>query len=69
MRPLVGVDALQVGHVPHDGVLIQDAVGAKDGAGLAADLEGDVHVVHLGHGDLGGGVGLGILEAAQLMDQ
>ena len=69
MGPFVGVDAFQVRHMAHDGIFIQDAVGAKNRAGLAADFQSHVHVVHLRHADLRRRVEFGILEATQLQRQ
>src|SRR6266700_6167596 len=47
---LVGVQRLDVGHVPHDVEVEQDAVAAEEIAGLGDDLAGLAGVVHLGDG-------------------
>src|SRR5882762_7239906 len=52
VRTFVGGDAFEIVHVAHDGVIVDDAVGAENIAGFACRLEGDGHVVHLEHGDV-----------------
>src|SRR5690606_38934629 len=44
VRPLVGVDGLEVRHVAHGLVLDEDAVGAEQTACLARDVAGHVDV-------------------------
>ncbi|MEY3262096.1 MAG: hypothetical protein RLZZ620_1147 [Pseudomonadota bacterium] len=66
---LVGVHRLQVRHVAHHRVLVEDAVGAVDVAGGAGDLQGDVDVVHLGQGDLLGDELALVLDAAGVQRQ
>src|SRR6267143_5104603 len=52
VRAFVGGDAFEIVHVAHDGVIVDEAVGAENIAGFACRLEGDGHVVHLEHGDV-----------------
>src|SRR5437763_11969053 len=52
VRPLVGVDRLQVEHVADDRVLGGDAVAAEDLPRQARAIQGDADVVALGHRDL-----------------
>ena len=47
---LVGVQGLQVGHVPHHVEVEEDAVAAEQVPGLGDDLAGLAGVVHLGDG-------------------
>src|SRR5216684_3388675 len=42
----VGEDALEVVHVAHDAVIVDDAVGAQNVAGFARGFERDGHVIH-----------------------
>src|SRR6185437_4368785 len=49
----VGINTFEVVHVPHDAVIVDDAVRAKNIARLARRLQSDGHVVHLQHGDVG----------------
>src|SRR5882762_1525295 len=48
----IGGDAFEIVHVAHDGVIVDDAVGAENIAGFARGLKGDGDVVHLEHGDV-----------------
>src|SRR5712671_6171824 len=48
----VGGDAFEIVHVAHDGVIVDDAVGAENVAGFARGLKGDGDIVHLEHGDV-----------------
>src|SRR6266403_812953 len=48
----VSGDAFEIVHVAHDGVIVDDAVGAENVAGFARGLESDGDVVHLEHGDV-----------------
>src|SRR5579859_3999047 len=48
--PFVGINAFEVVHVPHDAVIVDDAVRAKNIARLARRFQSDGHVVHLQHG-------------------
>src|ERR1700736_878001 len=50
----IGEDAFEVVHVAHDRVIVDDAVGAKNVAGLSRGFERDGHVVHFEHGDVRG---------------
>src|SRR4029077_9275790 len=52
MGALISVDRLEVVHVPHDAVIVDDAVGAQNVARLAGSFHGHPHVVHLEHGDV-----------------
>src|SRR5690606_38372895 len=63
----VGVDGLQVGHVPEDRVFEGDAVAAQHAPGEAGYFEGVAGVVHLPEADLGGGEGAVVLAAAQVV--
>src|SRR5579859_152224 len=49
---LVGKDAFEVVHVAHDAVVVDDAVGAEDVAGLAGGFKRDGDVVHFQHGNV-----------------
>jgi hypothetical protein len=51
VRPLVGAHGLQVHHVAHAAVVVDDAVGAEHVAPEPGDPQGDVDVVHLGERD------------------
>src|SRR5262245_38874514 len=66
VRALVGIDRLEVAHVAHRGVLVDDAVAAQDVARHAGDLEGLEDVVALRHRDLDEGRLPLVLEAPQL---
>src|SRR5882757_7038884 len=48
----VGGDAFEIVHVAHDGVIVDDAVGAENVAGFARGFEGDGDVIHLEHGNV-----------------
>src|SRR5262249_26275434 len=48
----VGVDAFKIVHVPHDAVIVHDAVPAENVPRLAGRIERNSHVVHLQHGDV-----------------
>src|ERR1700722_11800170 len=48
----VGRYAFEIVHVAHDGVVVDDAVGAENVACLACGFEGDGDVVHFQHGDV-----------------
>ena len=48
----VGVHALEIVHVPHDAVIVHDAVGAENVTGLARRFQRNGHVVHLQHGNM-----------------
>src|SRR5712671_30414 len=48
----VGGDAFEIVHVAHDGIIVDDAVGAENVAGFARGLKGDGDIVHLEHGDV-----------------
>src|SRR5216684_7112855 len=62
----VGVNAFEVVHVAHDAVIVDDAVGAEDVAGLAGGFKRDGDVVHFQHGDVRG-VGLAfVFQAADM---
>ena len=50
----VGVYAFEIVHVAHDGVIVDDAVGAQNVAGFARGFQSDGHVVHFQHGDVRG---------------
>src|SRR4051795_788244 len=65
-RALIGEHGLQVGHVPHDGELIGDAVPAEDRPRGAADLQCLAHVVQLPERDVLGGKGAGVLEPPEV---
>src|SRR5712675_1996489 len=52
VRAFVGGDAFEIVHVAHDGVIVDDAVGAENVAGFAGGLKGDGDVIHLEHGDV-----------------
>src|SRR5258708_2015104 len=52
VRAFVGGDALEIVHVAHDGVIVDDVVGAENVAGFARGLKGDGDVVHLQHGNV-----------------
>src|SRR6056297_2226465 len=54
VRALVGVDALEVQHVPHGGELHADAVAAEDRPAGTCRLERHGHVVPLAQRDLEG---------------
>src|SRR5258706_2826622 len=51
--PFVGGDAFEIVHVAHDGVVVDDAVGAENVAGFARGVESDGDIVHLQHRDMG----------------
>ncbi len=65
VRTLIGHHAFQVHHVAHDRVLIGDTHAAKDLACLPGHGEGQMHIVALGHADLGGGGAPFIAQYAQ----
>ncbi len=46
VRPLVGGNAFQIGHVAHYGVLIEDAIGAVNISRHTCDAQRDVDIVH-----------------------
>ena len=50
----VGGYAFEIVHVAHDGVIVDDAVGAENVAGFACGFESDGDVVHFEHGDVRG---------------
>src|SRR2546422_1269737 len=52
VRPLVGKDRLEIGHMPHHRIFEADSVCAQNATRLAGDLQCLPHVVHLGHRDL-----------------
>src|ERR1700730_14611884 len=62
----VGGDTFEVVHVAHDGVIIDDAVGAQNVSGFARGVERDSDIVHLEHGDVGGIGFVFIFEAADV---
>src|SRR6266850_1181655 len=48
----VGIHALEVVYVPHDAVIVHDAVGAENVARLARGIQRNRHVVHFQHRDV-----------------
>src|SRR5262249_12161882 len=66
VRPLVGVDRLEIHHVPDDRVLVHDAGGAQDVAPEPGAVERHLHVVHLRHRDLLRSQLTRVLEPAEL---
>src|SRR5271165_1892597 len=48
----VSENAFEVVHVAHDAVVVDNAVGAEDVAGLAGNVQRDADVIHFQHGNV-----------------
>src|SRR5438105_15402071 len=66
VRPFVGINAFEVRHVTHRGVLGENADGAEETARLSCDVGRHIDIVALGERHLLWRVGALVLQAAEV---